>query len=111
MRSPTLGYAQLSYVVPGKKVYHPNYPYRPGITKEILMHYNDQVKENIKNLNLQDGNLVVDVGSNDGSLLSYYKKFKMNVVGIEPTNIANIANNNGIFTIKNSLIIHVQIRL
>lgn len=100
LRSPTLGYAQLSYVVPGKKVYHPNYPYRPGITKEILMHYNDQVKENIKNLNLQDGNLVVDVGSNDGSLLSYYKKFKMNVVGIEPTNIANIANNNGIFTIK-----------
>ena len=70
LRSPTLGYAQLNYVVPGEKVYHPNYPYRPGITKEILMHYNDQVKENIKNLKLQDGNLVVDVGSNDGSLLS-----------------------------------------
>ena len=32
LRSPTLGYAQLSYVVPGEKVYHPNYPYRPGTT-------------------------------------------------------------------------------
>lgn len=100
LRSPTLGYAQLSYVVPGEKVYHPNYPYRPGITKEILMHYNDQVKENIKKLNLQKGDLVVDIGSNDGSLLSYYKKFNMNIAGVEPTNIANIANKNKIFTLK-----------
>jgi hypothetical protein len=100
LRSPTLGYAQLSYVVPGEKVYHPNYPYRPGITKEILMHYSDQVKENIKKLNLQKGDLVVDIGSNDGSLLSYYKKFNMNIAGVEPTNIANIANKNKIFTLK-----------
>lgn len=101
LRSPTLGYAQLNYVVSGKEVYHPNYPYRPGITKEILIHYNDQVKENIKKLKLKKNNLIVDVGSNDGSLLSYYKKFDMNVVGVEPTNIADIANKNNIFTLKN----------
>ena len=64
------------------------------------MHYNDQVKENIKKLNLQKGDLVVDIGSNDGSLLSYYKKFNMNIAGVEPTNIANIANKNKIFTLK-----------
>lgn len=99
-RSPMLGYAQLSYVVPGEKVYHPSYPYRPGITKEILVHYNDQVKENIKRLKLQKGDLVVDVGSNDGSLLYHYKKLNMNVAGVEPTNIANIANKNKIYTLK-----------
>lgn len=100
LRSPTLGYAQLNYIVPGEEVYHPSYPYRPGITKEILMHYNDQVKENIKRLKLQKGDLVIDVGSNDGSLLSYYKKFNMNVAGVEPTNIADMANRNKIFTLK-----------
>ena len=100
LRSPTLGYGQLSYVVPGNKVYHPNYPYRPGITKEILMHYNDQVKENIKQLKLKKGDLIVDIGSNDGSLLYHYKKFDMNVAGVEPTNIANIANKNKIYTLK-----------
>ena len=100
LRSPTLGYAQLNYIVPEGEVYHPNYPYRPGITKEILMHYSDQVKENIKRLKLQKGDLVIDVGSNDGSLLSYYKKFNMNVAGVEPTNIANIANKDKIFTLK-----------
>lgn len=100
LRSPTLGYAQLSYVVPGEKVYHPHYPYRPGITKEILMHYNDQVKENIKMLNLKKGDLVVDIGSNDGSLLFYYKKFNMKIAGVEPTNIADIANKNNIYTLK-----------
>ena len=100
LRSPTLGYGQLSYVVPGKKVYHPNYPYRPGITKEILMHYSDQVKENINKLKLKKGDLVVDVGSNDGSLLHHYNSFGMNVAGIEPTNIADIANKNKIYTLK-----------
>ena len=100
LRSPDLGYAQLNYVVSSKKVYHPKYPYRPGITKEILVHYKDQVKENIKKLNLSKNSLVADIGSNDGSLLNYYRKFNMKIVGVEPTNIANIANKNKINTLK-----------
>ena len=70
-----MGYAQLSHVVSGVKVYHPNYPYRPGITREILSHYNEQIKENIKSLNINRRSLVLDIGSNDGSQLLYYKKF------------------------------------
>ena len=100
LRSPDLGYAQLSHVVSGVKVYHPNYPYRPGITREILSHYNEQIKENIKSLNINRRSLVLDIGSNDGSQLLYYKKFGMQTIGVEPTNIANIANKNGITTLK-----------
>ena len=37
-----LGCSQLNYIVPGNEVYHPDYPYRPGITKEIVEHHSDQ---------------------------------------------------------------------
>ena len=35
---------QLNYVVSGKKVYHKNYPYRPGITKSLKDYQNPEVK-------------------------------------------------------------------
>lgn len=100
LRSKNLGHAQLSYIVPQTEVYHPNYPYRPGITKEIQIHHSDQADENIKNLKLLKNDLVVDIGSNDGTLLNEYRSRGMIVTGIEPTNTADIANKSNIFTIK-----------
>ena len=40
--------------------------------------------------------LVVDIGSNDGTLLKPFKKKGARVVGVEPTNAAKDANKNGI---------------
>jgi SAM-dependent methyltransferase len=91
---------QLDYCVDGKQVYHPDYPYRSGITKE-LAEYQVQMSESlIKKYNLKQGDLVIDVGSNDGTLLRGFKKAGMNVIGVEPTNIAKIANKEGIKTIQ-----------
>ena len=43
--------------------------------------------------------LVIEIGSNDGSLLKEFKKFGTNILGIEPAkNIAKIANDVGITT-------------
>jgi len=100
LRSPTLGHSQLNFIVPGNEVYHPNYPYRPGITKEIIDHHTEQAIKNKKKYKLNDGELVVDVGSNDGTLLKCYKKIKLNVLGVEPTNMADVANQDGVETIK-----------
>src|SRR5438445_7185068 len=33
--------AQLDYVVPGEVVFHRNYPYRAGITKEVVDHHEE----------------------------------------------------------------------
>ena len=43
---------------------------------------------------------MVDVGSNDGTLLHAYKSNDMKVLGIEPTNMAKVANDDGIETIQ-----------
>ena len=47
LRSPTLGHSQLNYIVPHEELYHPEYPYRPGITKEITEHHSEQAKKNL----------------------------------------------------------------
>ena len=53
----------------------------------------------MKNFKLSSESLVIDVGSNDGTLLKEFKKFRLKVIGIEPAvNIAKIAEENGIKT-------------
>lgn len=91
---------QLDYCVDGSEVYHPDYPYRSGITKE-LAEYQVKISQSlIEQYNLTPNDLVIDVGSNDGTLLSGFKEKGIRVLGIEPTNIAKIANANGIKTVQ-----------
>jgi SAM-dependent methyltransferase len=92
--------AQLDYCVDGNVVYHPNYPYRTGITKELVEYLNMMSKSLISKYNLKQEDLVIDLGSNDGTLLSGFKEFGSKVIGVEPTNISKIANENGIETIQ-----------
>ena len=100
MRSKSLGHSQLSYVVPGNLVYHMEYPYKCGVTAEVVKHHSEQSKKNIELLSLEKNSLIIDVGSNDGTLLNEYKKLGMKVVGVEPTNVAKYANARGIKTIQ-----------
>ncbi|MBI4033193.1 MAG: methyltransferase domain-containing protein [Candidatus Blackburnbacteria bacterium] len=91
---------QLDYCVPGSVVYHPGYPYRSGITKELAQYQKNISKSLIKRYNLGPSDLVLDVGSNDGTLLSGFKNNGIRVLGIEPTNIAKIAIEQGIDTVQ-----------
>lgn len=91
---------QLDYCVPGSEVYHPDYPYRSGITKELAEYQRNIGESLIKKYDLRHGELVVDVGSNDGTMLSGFKDKGMRVLGVEPTNIAKIAQAQGIDTLQ-----------
>jgi len=82
---------QIDYVVPGDVVYHPNYPYRSGITKELAVYQKAFSDEIVSKFKFPAGVLAVDIGSNDGTLLSGFKKNGFKVLGVEPTNIAKIA--------------------
>jgi hypothetical protein len=91
--------SQLSYVVPGETVYHQNYPYRSGITRELAAYQDELAGEVTAELSLKPGDLVVDIGSNDGTLLAGFKRRNMRVVGVEPTKISEVAQAVGIETI------------
>lgn len=91
---------QIDYCVDGSEVYHPNYPYKSGVTKELVEYQTKIAQGLIQKYSLKQGDLVVDIGSNDGTLLSGFSGTGIRTLGVEPTNIAKIANQNGIETIQ-----------
>ena len=91
---------QIDYIANQNEVYHPSYPYLPGITKTVDNEQKQLCDYLMKTLKLNSKDLVVDVGSNDGSLLNHFKNYNVKVVGVEPTDIAKIANKNKIKTLQ-----------
>ena len=100
IRCKDCGLVQIDYVVNPKELFHKNYPYRSGITKDLRNNLEKISKNVTKNLKKRSNKLVIDIGSNDGSILKGFKKIGFKVLGIEPTNIAKIANRDGIKTIQ-----------
>jgi len=95
------GFKQLGYVVDPKILYQRNYPYESSLTKAGKDHYFLFAKSVIDRFNLKKKDLVIDIGSNVGTLLSGFKKYKLNVLGIEPApNICKIAKKNNIKTLN-----------
>ena len=54
-------------------LYGPDYGYRTGINKTMLDHVKNVVKNLSQKTKLNKKDLVLDIASNDGSLLKYYK--------------------------------------
>ena len=83
-----------------KELFHVNYPYRSGITKDLKKNLEKISSHVSRGLNNKSSKLVIDIGSNDGSILKGFKRLGFEVLGIEPTNIAKIANKDGINTLQ-----------
>lgn len=77
-----------------------DYPYVTSTTATFRKHFGDMATHLTEKLNLPAHSLAVDVGSNDGLLLSNFQKLGMRVVGVEPAgNIVEMARANGVDTI------------
>ena len=91
---------QLDYCVDGKEIYYPDYPYLSSITKQLLDYQRNIGSSLITTYGLNSKDLVIDIGSGDGALLSGFKREHIRTLGVEPTNIAKIANAKGIKTVQ-----------
>lgn len=98
---PDSGLAQLDYVVDGSIVYRPDYPYRSGISLPLVVYQRSFADGIVARFAPGTGSLCVDIGSNDGTLLAAFRRHGLRLLGVEPTNVANIARTeNDIETIQ-----------
>ncbi len=78
-----------------------DYIYVTGTSDTITEHNKKYAREVATYLELAADDLVLEVASNDGSLLKNFKNIGVGILGVEPaTNIAQVANQNGINTIN-----------
>lgn len=94
------GLNQLSYITPAEIMFGDNYNYKTGVTEELIAYQAEMATDLVSSLGIKNNELVCDLGSNDGTLLKGFKKNGVRVIGVEPTNIADLANLDGITTLR-----------
>lgn len=76
-----------------------DYAYFSSCSSSWLSHCRDYAENMIERLALDGGSLVMEIASNDGYLLQYFRKAGVPVLGIEPAaNVAKVAMSAGIPT-------------
>jgi len=90
------GLVQLRHSVPPRILYRA-YFYRSGVNQTMRDHLADITKMAEDTVKLQAGDLVVDIGCNDGTLLNSYRTEGLRQLGIDPaTNIIEYARKSGL---------------
>ncbi len=79
------GLVQLRQSYDLNEMYGENYGYRSSLNGTMVKHLERKVHQLTARYPLRDGDLVLDIGSNDGTLLSFYPEQNVTVVGIDPT--------------------------
>jgi len=79
------GLLQLAHTYDLNEMYGQNYGYRSGLNSSMVAHLRRKVSRIENMAQLDTGDLVIDVGSNDGTTLSAYKTPGIQAVGIDPT--------------------------
>jgi len=77
------GLVQLRHSTPGDVLYE-RYFYRSGINKTMTENLKEIAIQAISKVELQDNDIVLDIGCNDGTLLKNYQGKNLRSVGIDP---------------------------
>lgn len=79
---------QLHHSYDSSEMYGLNYGYRSGLNQSMVGHLTSIVKEIIAAVDLKKDDLIIDIGSNDSTLLQQYPGGKgLILTGIDPTGI------------------------
>jgi hypothetical protein len=100
LRCEGCGLVQIGYEVQPEVLFPYSYPYLSGTTRVLRENFADLYREAASIVALRPSDLVIDVGSNDGTLLANFKGAGHRVLGIEPSQAGEIARKNGIDTLS-----------
>lgn len=89
---------QIGLEVNPEILFPPEYPYLSGSTRILRENFAELYRESSRMLGLQAKDLVVDIGSNDGTLLGNYRDGGHRVLGVEPSQAGKLAIKRGVPT-------------
>lgn len=81
------GQVQLNYIVRPEYLYGENYLYESSITRTGRAHFEELAATVVDRFQIGQGALSVDIGSNVGLLLSYFREAGLRVLGFDPAPI------------------------
>lgn len=79
------GLLQLSHSYDLGEMYGDNYGYRSGLNASMMHHLQSKVGLITKMISLKESDIVLDIGSNDGTTLGFYPEIGLDLIGIDPT--------------------------
>lgn len=80
------GLVQLNHSYDSNEMYGDNYGYRSGLNQSMVRHLQSVVKEILATVELASGDIIIDIGGNDSTLLQTYPKdLGLNLMVIDPT--------------------------
>jgi SAM-dependent methyltransferase len=99
LRCAACGHVQIGLEVPAEILFPYSYPYLSGTTRILRENFADLYRECVKVIALGPESLIVDIGSNDGTLLQNFKSGGHRVLGIEPSQAGAVAREQEIDTL------------
>ena len=82
---PDSGLVQLKHSFDPSEMYGDNYGYRSGLNASMVQHLEGKVRFLEATADLSDGDVVLDIGSNDATTLKAYSNKALRRIGIDPT--------------------------
>ena len=79
------GLVQLGHFFDKNVLYGDTYGYLSGLNASMVKHLKTIVDTSQKFVQLKKNDLIIDIGSNDGTLLNFFSPDKLNLIGIDPT--------------------------
>jgi SAM-dependent methyltransferase len=90
---------QVDELEKAEDIFNDKYTYFSSFSSSWLYHAKNYVNKVTEQFNLNNSSLVVEIASNDGYLLQYFKEKGIPAIGVEPTaNTAKVAIEKGIET-------------
>ena len=80
------GLVQLGHNFDADDLFRHSYGYRSGINESMVRHLRDIASIVMQRVKLEPGEIILDIGSNDGTSLSFYRDLsEVRRIGIDPT--------------------------
>tara|TARA_R110002124_G_scaffold281837_1_gene456530 strand:+ start:10496 stop:11590 length:1095 start_codon:yes stop_codon:yes gene_type:complete len=79
------GLVQLAHSYDLNEMYGETYGYRSGLNESMVRHLAEKVTDILERGWLKDGDIVLDIGSNDGTTLGHFPREQFRLIGIDPS--------------------------